>query len=85
MTEPLPLPAAPALIVIQVSLLVAVHAQPVVAVTATLPVPAADVTFADAGAIVSVQGAPAWVIVNVSSPIVSVAVRGVAVGFAATL
>ena len=76
---------APALIVIHVPLLVAAHAQPPAAVTATVPVPATDVTFADAGEMVGVQGAAACEIVNVSSPIVSVAVRGAAVGFAATL
>src|SRR5256885_5972296 len=40
---PLPLPLSPALIVSQASLLVAVQLQPVPAVTATLPVVAADV------------------------------------------
>jgi hypothetical protein len=83
-TEPLPLPAAPALMVIHASLLVAVHAQPVDAVTATVPVPAAAVTLADAGEIVGVQGAAACVTVNVLLPIVSVPVRKVPVVFAAT-
>ena len=69
---------------IQVALLVAVHAQPVAAVTATVPVPAADVTLADAGEIVGVQGAAACVTVNVLPPIVSVPVRKVVVVFAAT-
>ena len=36
-TAPLPLPLAPAVTVIHASLLIAVHAQPVVAVTVTLP------------------------------------------------
>ena len=85
MTEPLPLPVAPALTVIQVALLVAVHAQPVLAVTATLPVLALDVTLADAGEIVGVQGAAACVTVNVFPPIVRVPVRDVVVVFAATL
>ena len=48
----MPVPVAPAVMVAQVALLVAVHAQPVAAVTVTVPVPAADVMFADAGAIV---------------------------------
>ena len=38
-TTPLPEPLAPELIVIQESLLAAVHAHPVVVVTLTLPVP----------------------------------------------
>ena len=75
---------APALTVIQVALLVAAQAQPVAAVTATLPVPAVDVTFADAGDIVGVQGAAACVTVNVFPPMVRVPVRDVAVVFAAT-
>ena len=85
MTEPLPLPVAPALIVIHGSLLVAVHPHPVAAVTATVPVPAAAVGLADAGEMVGVHGAPAWVIVNVLAPIVSVAVRDVVLGLAETL
>ena len=84
MTEPLPLPVAPALIVIHGSLLVAVHAHPVPAVTATVSVPAAAVRLAEAGEMVSVHGAPAWVIVKVLAPIVSVAVRDVVLGFAET-
>ena len=85
MTEPFPLPLAPAVTVIHASLLVAVHAQPVPAVTATVPVLAAEVTFADAGEMVDVQGAAAWVIVNELPPIVSVAVRAVVPGLAVTL
>jgi hypothetical protein len=65
-------------------MLVAVHAQPVDAVTATVPVPAAAVTLADAGEIVGVQGAAACVTVNVLPPMVSVPVRAVPVVFAAT-
>ena len=62
----MPLPEAPALIVIQPTLLVAVQLQPVPAVTATVPVAAADVVkFDEVGEIVNVQGAPAWVTVKV--------------------
>jgi hypothetical protein len=51
-------PAAPAVIVTHVALLVAVHAQPVAAVTLTVPVVAADdVRFDDVGEIVGAQGA----------------------------
>ena len=56
-TEPSPLPAAPALTVIHPALLVAVHAQP--AETATVPLPAPHVMFADAGAMDDRHGAPA--------------------------
>ena len=72
----MPLPAAPALTVIHVALLLAVQAQPVAAVTATVPVPAADVTLADAGEIVGLHGVAACcVTVNVDPEIVSVPVR----------
>jgi len=81
----LPLPLAPALTVIQASLLAAVQLQPVPAVTVTVPVVATDeVRFDEAGAIVIVQGAPACVTVNVCPPIVSVPVRDVVPVFAVT-
>ena len=79
------MPVEPAVMVTQLALLVAVHAQPVDAVTATVPVPAAAVGLADAGEIVGVHGAPACVIVNVLPPIVSVAVRDAVLVLAATL
>ena len=82
----MPLPLAPALIVSQASLLVAVQLQPVPAVTATLPVVATeDVRFDDVGEIVNVQGAPAWVTVKVCPPTVIVPVRDVVPVLAATL
>ena len=84
MTVPLPLPVAPAVIVSHASLLVAVQAQPVDVVTATVPVPAADATFADAGEIVAEQVIAACVTVNVLPPTVSVPVRGAVAVFAAT-
>jgi len=62
----LPLPDAPAVTVNQlVALLTAVQLQPVPAVTVTVPVVADEVGFDDVGEIVKVQGAPAWVTVNV--------------------
>ena len=79
------MPFAPAVIVAQLAPLVAVHAQPVAAVTVTVPVLAVDVTLADAGEIVGVQGDAACVTVNVLPPAVSVPVRDVPVAFAATL
>jgi hypothetical protein len=82
----LPLPFAPALIVIQASLLTAVQLHPVPAVTVTVPVVAVDdVRFDEVGAIANVQGAPAWVTVKVWAPIVIVPVRDVVPVFAATL
>ena len=82
----MPLPDAPALMVIQASLLTAVQLQPVPAVTLTVPVVAVDdVRFDEVGAIVNVQGAPACVTVKVCPPIVIVPVRDVVLVFAATL
>ena len=82
----MPLPEAPALIVIQPTLLVAVQVHPVPAVTVTVPVAAADVVrFDEVGEIVNVQGAPACVTVKVWPPIVIVPVRDVVLVLAATL
>ena len=81
----MPLPVAPALMLIHVALLVAVHAQPLAAVTVTVPVIPAAVTFADVGEIVEVQGAPACVTVKVFPPIVRVPVRDVVAVFGATV
>ena len=82
----MPLPDAPAVIVIQVALLVAVQLQPVPAVTVTVPVTAADVVrFDDVGEMVNVHGAPAWVTVKVCPPIVIVPLRDVVPVLAATL
>jgi hypothetical protein len=84
-TDPLPLPVAPALMVSQLALLVAVHPQPLGALTATVPLPPAGVALADGAAIVTSQGTPACVTVKVLPPTVSVPVRGVVVVLAATL
>ena len=81
----MPLPVAPAVMVIHVALLEAVQAQPVAAVTVTEPVPAADVTVADAEEIVGAHGVAACVTVNVLPAIVSVPVRDDVPVFAATL
>ncbi len=78
-TVPLPEPLAPAEIVSHVALLVAVHAQPATAVTATAPVLAEAATDRPVCASVEVQGAAAWVTVNVCPPIVRVPVRAVPV------
>jgi hypothetical protein len=84
-TEPLPLPVAPALTVIHGALLAAVQAQPLPAVTVTEPVPAADVTLAEAEEIVGAHGVAACVTVKVLPAIVSVPVRDMEPVFAATL
>jgi hypothetical protein len=84
-TEPLPLPFAPAVTVIQPALLVAVQPQPVAAVTVIVPVPAASDGFAEVGAMVGEQGAPACVTVKVLPAIVRVPVRELVLGFAVTL
>ena len=82
----MPVPLAPALMVIQPTLLAAVQPQPVPAVTVTVPVAAADVVrFDDVGAMVNVHGAPAWVTVKVWPPIVIVPLRDVVPVLAATL
>jgi hypothetical protein len=71
----LPLPVAPAVIVIHAALLVAVHAQPLVAVTATVPVSPPATALAEVDPIVGVQAAPAWVMVKVLPATVSVPER----------
>jgi hypothetical protein len=73
-------------IVIHGSFATAVQLQPVPELTVTVPVVAAGLArFDEAGAIVNVQGAPAWVTVNVWPAIVSVPVRDAADVFAPTL
>jgi len=82
----LPVPLAPALIVIHVAPLVAVQLHPVPAVTVTVPVAATDdVRFDEVGAMVKVQGAPACVTVNTLPATVNVPVRGVVPVLALTL
>ena len=58
LTAPFPLPLAPEAIVIQPALLAAVHPQPLVALTPTLPVPPLDVKEALGADSEYVQGAP---------------------------
>lgn len=62
----------------------AVQLQPAPAVTTTVPVAPAALTLADAGEIDGAHGAPAWVTVKVSPPIVSDPVRDTLDVFAAT-
>jgi hypothetical protein len=71
---PLPLPLAPEVIVIHVALLVAVHAQPVKAVTFTLPVPPLAMKLWVVGLMVNKQP-ELWVTVKVLPPMVNVPVR----------
>jgi hypothetical protein len=71
---PLPAPLAPAVIVIQVSLLAAVQAQPVAVATLTDPVPPAAATLCEVGLRVNAQPL-ACVTVNVWSAMVIVPMR----------
>lgn len=85
-TEPLPVPDVPALIVIHASLLVAAQLHPVAAVTVTVPpVMPVDTTLVEVGEIVGTHVAAACVMVKTLPPIVSVPVRDAVVGFAVTL
>lgn len=82
----MPLPLAPALMVIQASLLTALQLQPAPAVIVTVPVAAAEfVRFNDVGEMVNAHGAPAWVTVNVCPAIVIMPVRDAVLVLAATL
>ena len=84
-TEPLPLPDAPAVIVIHAALLTAVHPQPVPALTETTPVKPIDPTLLDVAESVARHTLPACVTVNEFPPAVSVPVLGlVSVLLAAT-
>lgn len=83
-TDPLPLPLAPALMVIHGALLEAVQLQPVAAVTVMVPEPAPYATLADVGEIVGAH-TPACVTVKVFPAMVSVPLRLVVPVLAATL
>jgi hypothetical protein len=74
-TVPLPLPFAPAVMVIQLRVLDAVQAQPAPAVTLADPVPPAAGTDCELGEIAKVQVEAACVTVNVLPPTVAIAVR----------
>jgi hypothetical protein len=85
-TDPFPVPLAPAPIVIHESLLAAVQLQPAPAVTVIEPLAAiADGSADEVGEMVKVQGAPGCVTLNVWPATVSVPVRDVVPVFAATL
>jgi hypothetical protein len=76
LTVPLPVPLAPVTTVTQLTLSEAVHAQPAVVVTATLPDPPAGTNAWDVGEMLYEHAvAPAWVTVNVLPATVSVPVR----------
>jgi hypothetical protein len=84
-TVPLPVPLPPDVIVIQPTLLLAVHAQHVSdAVTATLPVPPLAVKFWPVGLIENTQLPASCVTVNVCDAIVIVPDRDVQPLFAET-
>jgi hypothetical protein len=83
-TVPLPVPLDPAVTVTQLAPLVAVHAQPVVVVTATLPVPPAAEVACVSGEMLNEQPKPDCVTVKAFPAIVSVPVRDVVAVAAAT-
>ena len=75
LTEPVPEPVAPAVMVIQVTLLTAVQEQPVVVVTVVDPLaPAAGTDWLE-GEIENEHPTPGCVTVNVCPPIVNVPLR----------
>ena len=82
LTVPVPLPVAPAVIVIHAALLVADQAQPVPAVTVAEPVVAAAPADCVVGDTENVQAAAAWLTVTVTPATVAVAVRATVFGFA---
>ena len=82
-TCPFPLPVAPPVTVIQVAPLLAVHAQPVPAVTPTTPELADEPSVAPTEASVNVQEAASCVTVNVLPAMVTVPVRGLVLVLAA--
>jgi hypothetical protein len=82
---PLPVPEAPEFNVIQPTLLVLVHAQPVAAVTVADPLPPPAPIDCEFGEIVGEQAAPASVSVKVLVPTVIVALRDVVDPLAAAL
>jgi hypothetical protein len=82
---PLPVPFDPPVTDSHPVFVVAVHVQPALAVTATVPVVAdGEVRSADTGAIENEQGLPAWLTVNVWPAIVTVPVRDAVPVFAVT-
>jgi len=79
-------PVTPDEIEIQMALVVATQLQPALVVTVTVPLVAADVVRStEAGEMVKVQGAAAWITVNVCPPIVIVPLRDVVPVLASTL
>ena len=84
-TVPGPVPLAPAVTVTHAASLLAVHAQPLGAVTVTEPDPPVAASAWLVAESVEVHVTPAWVIVTVWPAIVSVAVRAVALVLAAAL
>src|SRR4249919_1663862 len=84
-TVPLPLPEAPAVTVIQESLLTAVHAHDVVAVTDTPTAPPLEVAEWPVGEMLKEHDAAACITVKAVPPAVIVALRLVPAVFAATL
>ena len=83
--DPRPVIDAPAVIVIQLALLTAVHAQLEPVVTATLPFVPVDGAFTDVGDTLKVQLFAPWLTVIVCPATVIVPVRATPVVLAATV
>ena len=79
------MPVAPAVTVIQASLLVAAHAHPADALTVTTLEPPEAAAVVDVGESADTHETPACVTVKVCPPIVIVPVRDVVLVFAAML
>jgi len=84
-TRPVPLPVAPLVMVTHDAPLVAVHVQPAVVATVTVPVPPLGASDWLVGEIANAQGTAACVMVKVEPAIVSVPARLVVPVWAATL
>jgi hypothetical protein len=83
-TVPLPVPLDPLTTLTHPALLAAVHPQPAVVVTATLPDPPAAANACDAGEMLNEHPTPDWVTVKVRPATVSVALRCAVAVVAAT-
>ena len=85
MTVPVAVPLAPPVTVIQLALLVALQAHPLVVVTIVLPVPPAEPRFWEVDDKVKLHATPLCVTVNTRVPAVSDPTRELLDVFAATV
>jgi len=84
-TVPVAVPLAPPVTVIQLTLLVALHAHPLVVVTIVLPGPPAAAKLCEVDDNVKLHATPLWVTVNTRVPAVSDPTRELLDVFAATV